>query len=120
MRRRFYPGAQYVDIAGIDIYANDYYGWEGYQESAYPKAFRIAGQVAPGKMLALCEAGAIPNPALMAADGPKWLYCLAWSVGDQANPADWVKKTYSHPLIVTRDELPDFKAVAAAQRKEQP
>ncbi len=120
LRKRYYPGAQYVDIAGIDIYANDYYGWGTYQDSAYPRAFRIAGQVAPGKMLALCESGAIPNPDMMAAEGPKWLYCLAWFVDNKANPAEWVNKTYTHPLVVTRDELPDLKPAAAAERKEQP
>ncbi len=107
-RKRYYPGAAYVDIAGIDIYANEYYGWGPYQTSTYPKAFRIMRQIAPGKMLTLCEAGAIPNPDMMAANGPHWLYCLAWFVGGKKNPTDWVKKTYTHPYLITRDELPDW------------
>jgi mannan endo-1,4-beta-mannosidase len=117
LRRRYYPGAQYVDIAGIDIYANQWYGWPPYQQSAYPKAFRIAEQVAPGKMLALSESGAIPNPDMMAEDGPKWLYCLAWFVGGKHNPPEWVKTTYTHPHIITRDELPDFNALAEKYRQ---
>ncbi len=116
LRKRYYPGAEYVDIAGIDIYANSYYGWGPYQETAYPKAFRIAQQVAPGKMLALSESGAIPNPDMMAKSGPKWLYCLPWFVGGKHNPPEWVKTTYTHPHLITREELPDFRKLAAKYR----
>ncbi len=116
LRKRYYPGAKYVDIAGIDIYANKYFGWGPYQETAYPRAFDIIRQVAPGKMLALCEAGAIPNPDIMAEDGPMWLYCLSWWAGGKKNPEAWVKKTYAHPCMVTRDELPDFKKLAAGYK----
>jgi mannan endo-1,4-beta-mannosidase len=111
-RKRYYPGAKYVDISGIDIYTNDYYGWKPYQESSYPKAFRIMEQVSPGKMLALSESGAIPNPDMMAKDGPKWLYCLPWWADNKNNPADWVKTTYRHPLMITREQLPDFRKLA--------
>jgi mannan endo-1,4-beta-mannosidase len=96
----------------IDIYAKEWYGWPPYQENAYPRAFRIAGQVAPGKMLALSESGAIPNPDLMAKDGPTWLYCLAWFVGGKHNSPEWVKTTYPHPHMITRKELPDFKTLS--------
>jgi len=116
VRKRFYPGPEYVDISGIDIYANDYYGWKPYQESSYPRAFRIMEQVSPGKMLALSESGAIPNPDMMAKDGPKWLYCLPWWAGGKQNPEDWVKTTFTHPHMVTRDQLPDFKKLAETYR----
>ncbi len=107
-RKRFYPGAAYVDIAGIDIYPSDFYGWEPAQESSWPRAFEIMSQVAPGKMLALSECGAIPSPDIMAQDGPKWLYALPWWADTAKNPADWVKTTYAHPLMITRDQLPKF------------
>lgn len=108
-RRRFYPGGKYVDVAGIDIYPNDWFGWPHYRESAYPKAHRIMERVAPGKMLALCEAAGIPDPGKMAGEGPKWLYCLSWWAGEGSKfKPEWIRDTYSHDLIVTRDELPDF------------
>jgi len=117
LRKRYYPGGQYVDISGIDIYANTWYGWGPYQQSAYPKAFRIMQQVSPGKILALSESGAIPNPEIMAKEGPRWLYCLPWFVGGKHNPPEWVKKTYTHPDMITREKLPDFKALAAKHKK---
>jgi mannan endo-1,4-beta-mannosidase len=110
-RKRFYPGAQYVDIAGIDIYTNTWFGWADYRESAFPKAFEIAGQVAPGKMLALCECQGLPNPDMIAKEGPAWLYCLPWYVGskDDWNPPAWVKQVYGHEQYITLDELPKLK-----------
>lgn len=110
-RQRFYPGSNYVDIAGIDIYVNKWFGWADYRESAYPKAYEIMTRVAPGKMLALCECQGLPNPDLIAKDGPRWLYCLPWYVGDKPdwNPPEWVKQVYPHEQLVTLDELPKFE-----------
>ncbi len=104
-RQRFYPGAEYVDISGIDIYPNDYYGWAEAQDDAYQKAFDIMQQVSPGKMLALAECGAIPNPDIMETTGPRWLYVLPWWGPGDRNPAEWVRKTYTHKGILTRDEV---------------
>lgn len=108
-RKRYYPGAEFVDIAGIDIYPNAYFGWGNFREEAYPKAWEIMEKVAPGKMLALSEGAAMPNPDIMAKSGPKWLYCLAWWAGDKNNPDEWVKATYPHDFVITRDELPSFR-----------
>ncbi len=105
-RKRFYPGDAYVDICGIDIYPNSYYGWGQPQEDTYQKAFEIMSQVTPGKMLALCECQAIPDPDRMAKEGPKWLYCLPWWGPGKKNPAECVKQTYRHEFIITLDELP--------------
>jgi len=99
-RKRYYPGDDYVDIAGIDIYPGSGYGQPN--EDVYPKAFQIMQQVAPGKMLAMCESGTPLNPDLMQKDGPKWLYNLQWFEGD----IDWDQKVYSHDYIITFDEIP--------------
>ncbi len=109
-RRLFYPGADYVDIAGIDIYPSDKLGIGKPQSDTYATSFAAMQQVAPGKMLALCECEAIPNPDLMAKDGPKWLYCLPWWGQGKDHPAEWIKQTYNHNFIITRDELPKWKA----------
>ncbi len=105
-RKRYYPGDAYVDISGIDIYPNESAGYGKPSEDAYQKAFDIMSQVSPGKMLALSECEAIPNPDIMAKDGPKWLYCLPWWGPGQRHPEEWVKTTYPHTQMVTRDELP--------------
>lgn len=107
-RRRFYPGDEYVDIAGIDIYINSWFGWPDYRESAYRKAFDIIHRIAPTKMHALCECQGLPAPELLGEGGPRWLYCLPWYVGDKPtwNPPEWVEKVYPHGAYITLDELP--------------
>jgi mannan endo-1,4-beta-mannosidase len=108
MRRRFYPGAAFVDIAGIDIYPNALLGLGPPQEDTYAASFAVMQQVAPGKMLALCESEAIPDPDKLAASGPKWLYALPWWPEGKRHPADWIRKTYRHDHLITRDELPTW------------
>ena len=103
-RRRFYPGDRYVDIAGIDIYS-DQVG-QDYHTSAYQNYYDLMQQVAPGKMLALCECNSVPNPQVMGAKGPRWLYCLPWWAPGKDNPADWVKQVLNDPLMITLDRLP--------------
>ena len=108
-RKRFYPGDEFVDISGIDIYINDWFGWPSYRESSYQKAYDIMRRVTPNKILALCECQGIPNPNLIRDEAPRWLYCLPWSVSEEGstwNGADWVRETYPHEIIVTLDELP--------------
>ena len=107
-RKRFYPGAKYVDIAGIDIYPNDWFGWPHFRDSGYSRAHRIMQKVAPGKMLALCEAGGIPDPRKMDDPDTRWLYCLSWWAGGKKFKPEWIEQTYRHDLMLTRDDLPDW------------
>ena len=45
----------------------------------------------------------------MQQEGPRWLYCLPWYVGDEKwNPPAWVGKVYPHDVLITLDELPDL------------
>ncbi|MFZ5833271.1 MAG: glycosyl hydrolase, partial [Planctomycetota bacterium] len=108
LRKRYYPGAEYVDISGIDIYPNERAGWKSYREDAYDRAYRIMQEVSPGKMLALSEGDAIPNPQIMAEDGPRWLYCVPWWGAGKRHPADWIKTSYNHELMITLEDLPKF------------
>ena len=102
-RRRFYPGAAYVDISGIDIYGVDVHG-----DPKYWDYYNLMSQVSPGKMLACGECDAIPDPNKME-DGtlPKWLYALPWwGTPNGRRPFDWALYTMRHDFIITLDELP--------------
>ncbi len=108
LRKRFYPGAGYVDLAGIDIYPNDWWKWGDNKVDAYPAAYAIMTQVAPGKMLALNETQGAPNPDSIAKPGgPKWLYFMPW--WEDRDPAAYLKSSYAHDAFITLDELPDLK-----------
>lgn len=102
LRRQFYPGAQYVDVAAIDIYPLPYYGWGAPEEEGYARAYEIVGEVAPGKPRALSEAARLPNPDKMHDAGAVWAYALQW----------WSKQPTAFAgdeRYVTLDELPDLK-----------
>ncbi len=105
-RKRFYPGSQYVDIAGVDIYGVDVQN----EVDAYRDYFDVLSQVAPGKMLACCECDAIPNPERMQrGQTPRWLYAMPWwGCPSRQRSVAWARKTMSHPFVVTLDELPAF------------
>jgi len=105
-RRRFYPGAEYVDISGIDIYGVDVKT----DVDTYREYFEIMAQVSPGKMLACCECDAIPNPDKMQAGlTPKWLYAMPWwGCPSRGRSVDWATFTMHHELVVTLDELPEL------------
>jgi mannan endo-1,4-beta-mannosidase len=104
-RKRFYPGDAYVDIAGIDIYPGGPY--KDPSADNYGDAFEIMKLVAPGKMLALCECSAIPDPALLA-QGPRWLYVMPWFAGDDRNSGSWIKKSYQNKEVTNLSQLPGW------------
>lgn len=107
-RKRYYPGANYVDISGIDIYGvnprNDIKKYWDY--------FRTMQKVSPGKMLACGEADAIPDPDKMSkGELPKWLYVLPWwGTPARGRPVDWAQFTMRHNFVVSLDELPKFSS----------
>jgi mannan endo-1,4-beta-mannosidase len=105
-RKRFYPGADYVDISGIDIYGVDFKT----ADEKYWTYYRAMSEVSPGKMLACGECDAIPDPNLMQQGKlPKWLYALPWwGAPSHRRPADWAVMTMRHDFIETLDELPAF------------
>ena len=105
-RKRFYPGDDYVDFVGMDVYPNEYAGWGKPWESSYVKGYEIMEKLAPEKLIALCECAALPDPEKMAKDGAVWLYCLPWFGPGNSNPAHWIRESYGHELMVTLDELP--------------
>jgi hypothetical protein len=71
--------------------------------------FELMKQIAPGKMIALAECSALPNPDKLSKDGPPWLYCMPWYGVGVKQAADWAKTTYGHEHFITLDQLPKWK-----------
>jgi hypothetical protein len=104
-RRRFYPGDDFVDLSGIDIYV----GLRNFQTNGQRWAFDAVSDVTPGKSISLTECGAIPNPDLVWKDGLPWLYFLAWYGVDDPNPAPWMRVTFRHEHMLTLEEMPALR-----------
>ena len=103
-RKGFYPGAKYVDISGIDIYGVDFRK----DMDQYWAYYKMMAKVSPGKMLALGECDAIPDPdKTQAGKLPRWLYALPWwGAPSSRRPVDWALSTMRHEFITTLDEMP--------------
>ncbi len=91
----FYPGANYVDILGADVYHNDY------EQKDYNELLSLA----KGKLIALTECGELPNSIILNAQ-PKWCYFLEWADWIYShNTKEQVKEVYDRPQTLTLDDV---------------
>jgi hypothetical protein len=101
----WYPGDQYVDIAGADTYNTG----DGPQMTMFNKVKTITNDKFP---LAYHECGIPPNPDQCLLQGGMWSWWMEWHT-------DWltgVDKTYldyvyNHELTITLDEVPDIMKI---------
>ncbi len=94
----WYPGDEYVDIAGSDTYDN----------STNLKAWNKLQKVTD-KPLAFHECGNVPSVEQFEKDGILWSWFMIWHTDHiMANDPENLKAVYNHNKIITLDELPDF------------
>lgn len=103
----WYPGDQYVDILGVDVYlqAGDY----SVSSAMFDNLRNIFGG---RKMLTMSENGTLPDPDMMKQMDAKWLYVCTW-VGDfifdgKNNSTDYINSFFNHNEVTTLDELPTY------------
>jgi mannan endo-1,4-beta-mannosidase len=110
----WYPGDEYCDIAGTDIYA------EKRSYSALPDQFMKTVNYSGGtKMATLSENAVMMDPDMMVRDNTYWLYFAVWygdfiidstgQVGDTYTESTMVNKVYNSDAVITLDELPVFE-----------
>ena len=101
----YYPGDEYVDIVGRDIYS---------QEDIAPQFSTVASMV-PHKMVALSECGSVPDMSAQWNAGAQWLWFMPWydydNDGTEGFAHDhagigWWKASFAADAVITRDELP--------------
>lgn len=111
----WYPGDEYVDIIGEDIYAakQDYDS----QANGFTKAM---GYTSTNKMITMSENGVLMDPDVLIGDGVPWLWNCTWGgefvvpwVGssdytETYTSKEMLKKYYDHEYVLTRDELPSY------------
>ncbi|RFZ85344.1 glycosyl hydrolase family 26 [Mucilaginibacter terrenus] len=91
----FYPGAEYVDILGTDVYHFDY------EQSDYEELLALAN----GKPIALTENGELPNATVLKHQ-PKWLWFMTWTSWLWTdNTKDRVKEVYGLPTTLSHDDV---------------
>lgn len=103
----FYPGDDYVDIIGTDIY--------GKQSDENAAQYTTIATEYPQKPVALTECGRVGEVSDQWSKGAHWLYYMPWyhsgltSLDNhrEANTSWWLNAVGSEQVI-TRDELPSF------------
>ena len=114
--KEFYPGDEYVDIIGEDIYPG-----EKVYTPQTSKYLDVLEYTDANKMVVLSENGCLFDPDLAIRDGAMWGYFGTWNgefvtqsdgfnvLSEQYTEAEMWKKVYEHEHVITRDELPDLK-----------
>ncbi|GAA4915169.1 hypothetical protein GCM10023313_18260 [Mucilaginibacter defluvii] len=103
----WYPGDEYVDIIGRDMYKT---GDHGSQVAEYN---RIYAQYGGKKMVAYTEAGSIPDPEILERENAGWSWFQIWSgdytIGTTWNSVELWKKTFESTYVITLDEMPNLR-----------
>ncbi len=93
--RDYYPGPQYVDVLGADVYHFDY------EQKDYTDLLKLAN----GKPIALTETGELPKPEIIGVQ-PQWCWFMVWTSWLWTdNTRDRVKQVYNMPRTLNHDEL---------------
>lgn len=104
----WYPGDEYVDILGADIYAAD-----GDFSSQLLTYDAIREKFGGKKLITLSENGPVPDPDMLVADRAHWSWFMPWYgsfIRDGIkNPLSHWQKVMAHDYVVTLDEMPDLK-----------
>ncbi len=113
----WYPGDEYVDILGVDIYAAD--------TDAKSRQYQALVDLTKGKKLVtVSECGNIPDPAKCIDAGNKWSWFMVWPNSDddgniimtpsddnfKLNTAEYWKKVISSPYVTNREDMPDLSS----------
>ena len=108
----WYPGDEYVDIIGEDIYAaaHSY----GAQNSKFTE---VLSYTDANKIIALTENGVLFDIDNVIATNARWAWFNTWSgdfvlqngkYSEAYTEADILRKTYNSEHVITLDELPDL------------
>jgi mannan endo-1,4-beta-mannosidase len=103
----WYPGDQYVDIVGRDLYK------QGDHSSQINEFNALNTLYGTKKMITLSECGSMPDVDNLTADGAAWSWFMPW-YGDYTrkatnNSLDLWKKMFASSYVITLDEMPSLK-----------
>lgn len=110
----WYPGDEYVDIVGFDVYENN--------TDAKNRQYDALVNLTKGrKLVTVSECGNIPDPEKCMEAGNRWSWFMVWSSADangnivmtpdgwKLNTIDYWKKVMDSPYTLSREEMPSLK-----------
>lgn len=103
----WFPGDEYVDIVGRDIYLD---GDHGSQMLEFNEMTSLYGGQ---KMVAISECGSFPDVDNLIADEAGWLWFMPWNGKFTREPyynsIEIWQKNMHNDYVITLDEMPDLK-----------
>ena len=127
---KWYPGDEYVDIVGIDIYNNSS------ASNIYSTCYKMLRKKSPDKLIALTECGSLAPISQQWKAGARWLYFAPWYDYERTNNTsseafkstehqhcnvEWWNDAFSNDYVLTRDEFKrDLQTRVNAVHTEQP
>lgn len=111
---KWYPGDEYVDIVGIDIYNNSS------ASNIYSTCYKMLRKKSPDKLIALTECGSLAPISQQWKAGARWLYFAPWYDYERTNKTsseafkstehqhcnvEWWNDAFSNDYVLTRDEF---------------
>ena len=102
---KYFPGIQYVDVLGLDVYGSDF-------NQSYYDGLAALSQ---GKPMALAEVGTPPAPAILASQ-PRWAYYMTWSGMVRNTPRKQYDALFADPRVLWLDD-PSYAAATQPYRK---
>lgn len=111
---KWYPGDEYVDIVGIDIYNNSS------ASNIYSTCYKMLRKKSPDKLIALTECGSLAPISQQWKAGARWLYFAPWYDYERTNNTsseafkstehqhcnvEWWNDAFSNDYVLTRDEF---------------
>jgi hypothetical protein len=108
--RNWYPGDEYVDIAGADTY--------NVGDSSMPMMYAAVKDIVGTRVpITYHECGTPPNPDSCRKIGVMWSWWMEWHT-DFIRKVDttYLKQVYNHELVITRDEVPNIMKVYSKMR----
>lgn len=109
----WYPGDEYVDIVGRDIYR------EGDHSSQVLEFNEMVSLYEGKKMVTISECGSFPDVDNLVADAAGWSWFMPWNGGfvreSKHNPIELWKKVLDSDFVITLDEMPEIKSYTSPQ-----
>ena len=98
----WYPGDEYVDIAGIDTY-------KSHKSLSWEEQWDSMNDYVTNRPVALTESDSIPHPQKVRSETLPFLWFLTWH-GKHVKDIDkgYLEFVYNHPFTINREDLPEF------------
>jgi hypothetical protein len=111
----WFPGNQYVDIAGGDEYAST-------NDPQLALFNKVKGSIGGNTMpITLHECGIPPDPSKFLSTGATWSWFMEWHTSYIQNlDKTYLKTVYTHDVVITLDELPNIMAACGGTTNPTP